>query len=111
MKIEFKPIGVIHSPFSELTGMPIQPAGAAGVKGTVEIYEEYHAGLQDLDGFSHIILLYFFHRSRDYKLTVVPYLDSELVGASAIIDLAVGCGQHEAIVSCQSQCLRRHPRQ
>lgn len=83
MKIEFEPIGVIHSPFSELTGMPIQPAGAAGVKGTVEIYEEYHAGLKDLDGFSHIILLYFFHRSRDYELTVVPYLDTEPRGLFA----------------------------
>ena len=56
--------------------MPIQPAGAAGVKGTAEVFEEYRAGLKDLDGFSHIILLYRFHRSRGFDLRVVPFMDS-----------------------------------
>jgi len=37
MKIEYHPIGIIHSPFTELSGMPIQPAGAAGVEGTIVI--------------------------------------------------------------------------
>ena len=76
MKIEFTPIGIIHSPFKELEGMPIQPAGAAGVKGTVEVFEDFSLGLKDLDGFSHIILLYHFHCSRGYDLRVVPFLDS-----------------------------------
>lgn len=76
MDILFKPIGVIHSPFHRLEGMPIQPAGASGVKGTVEVYEEFSEGLKDLDGFSHVVLLYFFHRSEGYKLRVVPYMDS-----------------------------------
>jgi tRNA-Thr(GGU) m(6)t(6)A37 methyltransferase TsaA len=74
---ELKPIGVIHSPFKDLAKMPIQPAGAAGVWGTVEVFAEYRAGLKDLDGFSHIILLYLFHRSQGFKLEVIPYMDTQ----------------------------------
>ncbi len=49
------PIGVIHTPFTNLEGMPIQPTGATGVKITVEVFEKYCPGLKDLEGFSHII--------------------------------------------------------
>jgi tRNA-Thr(GGU) m(6)t(6)A37 methyltransferase TsaA len=83
MKIEFEPIGIIHSPFMELEGMPIQPAGAAGVKGSVEMFKDFHPGLKDLDGFSHIILLYHFHRSHGYELHVVPFMDSKPRGLFA----------------------------
>jgi tRNA-Thr(GGU) m(6)t(6)A37 methyltransferase TsaA len=83
MKIEFLPIGIIHTPFMELEGMPIQPPGAAGVKGTVEIFENFRSGLKDLDGFSHIILLYHFHRSHGFGLHVVPFMDSEERGLFA----------------------------
>lgn len=70
------PIGTIRSPFTKVEGMPIQPVGAAGVKGTVEIFAEYVDGLADIGGFSHIILLYQFHKSRGYDLRVVPFLDT-----------------------------------
>jgi tRNA-Thr(GGU) m(6)t(6)A37 methyltransferase TsaA len=83
MKIEFQPIGVIHTPFSKSEGMPIQPAGAAGATGTVEVLQKYQAGLKDLDGFSHIVLLYYFHRSWGFSLHVVPYLDSVTRGLFA----------------------------
>lgn len=83
MKIEFTPIGIIHSPFMELEGMPIQPTGAAGVKGSVEVFKEFHPGLKDLDGFSHVILLYHFHRSRGFNLHVVPFMDSRPRGLFA----------------------------
>jgi tRNA-Thr(GGU) m(6)t(6)A37 methyltransferase TsaA len=83
MKIEFEPIGIIHSPFTEPEGMPIQPAGAAGVKGTVEVFEDFYPGLKDLDGFSHIILLYHFHRSHGFNLQVVPFMDSKHRGLFA----------------------------
>ncbi|MBW2604596.1 MAG: tRNA (N6-threonylcarbamoyladenosine(37)-N6)-methyltransferase TrmO [Deltaproteobacteria bacterium] len=83
MKIEFVPIGIIHSPFTEKEGMPIQPAGAAGVKGTVEVFADFHPGLKDLDGFSHIVLLYHFHRSRGFNLSVVPFMDSQPRGLFA----------------------------
>ena len=77
MKIEYTQIGVINSPFKELPNMPIQPAKAAGVQGSVEVFEEFRPGLQDLGGFSHIILLYCFHRSKGYKLQVVPFMDTQ----------------------------------
>ena len=82
-KIELRPIGVIHSPFTELEGMPIQPPAAGGAKGTVEVFEEYRAGLEDLAGFSHIVLLYHFHRSRGFELGVIPFLDSRRRGLFA----------------------------
>ena len=76
MKIEYQPIGVIHSPFQTTEGMPIQPSGAAGIEGTVELFHQFRQGLKDLDGFSHIILIYHFHRSTGYSLLVTPFLDS-----------------------------------
>ncbi|AKJ65195.1 tRNA (N6-threonylcarbamoyladenosine(37)-N6)-methyltransferase TrmO [Kiritimatiella glycovorans] len=78
-----EPIGLIHTPFTDLTGMPIQPAGAAGVSGTVEVFDEYQPGLKNLDGFSHIVLLYLFHRSQGFKLQVVPFMDTEARGLFA----------------------------
>lgn len=81
--LELRPIGVIHTPFGDTQGMPIQPSGAAGVEGTVEVYDEYLEGLEDLDGFSHIILLYHFHRSNGFKLRVVPFMDDQQHGLFA----------------------------
>ena len=63
--------------------MPIQPAGAVGVKGTIEVFEEYQVGLKDLDGFSHIILLYHLHYSNEFRLSVVPFMDVEPRGLFA----------------------------
>jgi len=77
---EYKPIGIVHTPFAEREGMPIQPAGAKGVQGTIELFEEYHDGLKDLDGFSHLILIYHFHQSSGFKMQVTPFMDSTLRG-------------------------------
>lgn len=68
-------IGTIHSPYTDVTDMPIQPVGARGVRGTVEIKSELVGGLADLGGFSHIILIYALHRSTGYSLTITPALD------------------------------------
>jgi len=76
MNIEYRPIGIIHTPFPDPVGMPIQPTGGEGIRGTVEVFPEYRDGLVDLDGFSHIILLFHMHRSGDFRLRVVPFLDS-----------------------------------
>ena len=81
--MEVRPIGFIRSPFTQLEDMPIQPPGAAGIKGSVELLPEFTEGLQDLDGFSHIVLLYLFDRSSGYKLTVVPFLDDKPHGLFA----------------------------
>lgn len=65
-KIEFHSIGTINTPFNELQNMPIQPTGAKGVKGTIKLDSSYEDGLNDLEGFSHIILLYNFHLSKGF---------------------------------------------
>ena len=77
MKIEYSPIGIIRTPHTKREGMPIQPTGAKGISGTVEVFEQFQTGLKDLDGFSHIILLYYFHRSNGYKLEIIPFLDDK----------------------------------
>lgn len=82
-KIIYKPIGLIHSPFKDIKGMPIQPTGARGIKGTIEINSEYIEGLQDLDGFSHIFLIYHFHLSKGYSLMVKPFMDDTIKGLFA----------------------------
>jgi len=74
--ITFTPIGTIHSPFSDPRDMPIQPVGARGIRGTIELDPAYATGLKDLTGFSRIILLYHLHRSEGYTLEVVPFLDT-----------------------------------
>jgi tRNA-Thr(GGU) m(6)t(6)A37 methyltransferase TsaA len=83
MELTCRPIGVIHTPYREPRGTPIQPTGALGVEGTVEVFPEYAQGLKDLDGFSHVILLYHFHLSGGCSLTVRPYMDKEVRGVFA----------------------------
>ncbi len=81
--VQYKPIGIINSPFKEPKGMPIQPVRAKGVSGTVELQPEYEEGLKDIEGFSHIILIYHFHLSEGYSLKVKPFLDDTLRGLFA----------------------------
>jgi tRNA-Thr(GGU) m(6)t(6)A37 methyltransferase TsaA len=76
MTIRVTSIGIIQTPFKDIDGMPIQPSGAKDVKGEVVLAPQYEEGLRDLDGFSHIILLYRFHLSKGYRLTVKPFLDT-----------------------------------
>jgi len=83
-RITYKPIGVIHSPFKKPRGTPIQSSSAKGVNGTVEIFPEYMEGLQDVDGFSHIILIYHFHLSKKSSLKAKPFMDDKIHGIFAI---------------------------
>jgi len=84
MKInEFSPIGLIHSPYKKPEGVPIQPVYSGEITAEIEIYPEFQQGLQDLDGFSHIILLYFFHKSKEYRLLCRPFLDNKERGLFA----------------------------
>jgi tRNA-Thr(GGU) m(6)t(6)A37 methyltransferase TsaA len=83
MMIEYRPIGVIHTPFKSLEGMPIQPAGGSSVRGKVDVFPEYAEGLRDLDGFSHVMLLYHFHHAAEPKLVVTPFMDSKPRGVFA----------------------------
>ena len=77
MTIEFHAIGIIHSPFTHVDQMPIQPTAGSSAAGFVEIFPEYREGLKDVDGFSHLFLLYHLHKVAQVKLTVIPFLDSE----------------------------------
>ena len=81
--ISLQPIGVIHSPFKEPTGVPIQPRRDAGTEATVEVFPEFTKGLTDLEGFSHVILVYYFHLCRGFDLMVTPYLDTRPHGVFA----------------------------
>lgn len=75
--IIINPIGVIHTPFKEVKNMPIQPLAADGIKGHIELLPDFVPGLKDLEGFSHITLLYRFHRIVGYELEVIPFMDTE----------------------------------
>ena len=76
-------IGTIHSPFKEPDNMPIQSVGAQKAQGKVTVDEEYMEGLRDLDGFSHIYLIYHFHRALRSQLRVIPYMDDQERGVFA----------------------------
>ncbi len=73
----YQPIGLLRSPHKDIAGMPIQPVGACGICGHIEVDPEYAAGLLDLEGFSHVIVLYHLHRIEGYELLVRPFLDTE----------------------------------
>ena len=75
MTITYLPIGIIHSPFDNLKGMPIQPTSESSAEGSLEIYPEFAEGLKDLEGFSHIYLIYHLHKVPQSKLKVTPFLD------------------------------------
>ena len=83
MKVSYTPIGIIHSPFKELSGMPIQPTSESSTHGYIEIYPEFTEGLKDLEGFSHIYLIYHLHKASQAKLTVTPFLDTATHGVFA----------------------------
>jgi tRNA-Thr(GGU) m(6)t(6)A37 methyltransferase TsaA len=83
MSVTFNPIGIIHSPFHALEDMPIQPTSEASKPGMVEIYPEYIEGIKDLDGFSHVYLIYHLHQTTSIRLTVTPFLDTQPRGLFA----------------------------
>jgi len=82
-RIQMETIGIIHSPFTELRGMPVQSLGVQSAEGNVVINEAYAEGLADLGGFSHIYLVYHFHKATRTEVRVVPYMDTEKRGVFA----------------------------
>lgn len=82
-QISIQPIGIIHTPFNTIKDMPIQPLAAEGVKGFIELFPEYAEGLTDLEEFSHITLLYHFHKINNYDLLVKPFMDTKKHGIFA----------------------------
>ena len=80
----YQAIGIIHSPFTKPKGTPIQPKAAEGVDGLVDVFPEFADGLQDIDGFSHLILLYHFHLAKPGPLRAKPYMDQKKRGIFAM---------------------------
>ena len=80
MQITYEPVGIVHTPFKSKEGMPIQTRGGKGIKGQIIVKEELASGLTDLDGFSHIILIYHFHKSVGFDLQTIPFLDNNKRG-------------------------------
>jgi len=74
-RFEVKPIGYIRSDHKDVSATPIQPVYAQGCCGKAEILPEYEEGLRDLEGFSHIYIIYYFHKAGPVSLTVTPFLD------------------------------------
>jgi len=84
VSILFEPIGIIHTSFKEAVGVPIQGALNPNTTGEVEIFKEFQKGLKDIEGFSHLILLYYFHLVENYSLLARPFLDDIPRGVFAI---------------------------
>jgi tRNA-Thr(GGU) m(6)t(6)A37 methyltransferase TsaA len=84
MTVKFKTIGVIHTPYSDPEGIPIQGALRTEIEGRAEIFPEYEEGLRDVEGFSHLIFLYHFHRVKEYALVSRPFLDDTPRGVFSI---------------------------
>jgi tRNA-Thr(GGU) m(6)t(6)A37 methyltransferase TsaA len=82
MKVELEPIGIIRSPYKTKEEIPIQ-ASRSEEEGEIELFEEYEDGLKDIEGFSHIIIVYIFHKSEGFSLHVKPFLDPSLRGLFA----------------------------
>lgn len=80
MEITLNPIGVIRTPSISREKIPHHPEGSEGIRGTVELNDDMEDGLLDLIGFSHIILIYFFHRSEGYDMQVTPFPDNSIHG-------------------------------
>jgi len=83
-KITMNPIGVIHSSYKQIKDMPIQGKFKPGVKAWIELKQEYSAGLKDLDGFSHAIIIYYFHKSEKTEIESKPFLEDNKHGIFAI---------------------------
>ncbi len=83
MQITYTPIGTIHSPFTDLKDMPIQPTSENSAPGTVHLHPQFASAIRDLEGFSHVILIYHFHQASRVNLTVTPFMDSEPRGIFA----------------------------
>jgi tRNA-Thr(GGU) m(6)t(6)A37 methyltransferase TsaA len=81
--VTFAPIGVVRTPFATHEGMPIQTVAAQGVRGRIELDPAYVPALADLDGFSHLHLITYLHRTGAASLRVTPYLDTTERGVFA----------------------------
>lgn len=83
-KIVFDPIGIIITPYKHQRNIPIQARFGDDIEGTCVLLSKYEEGLRDLDGFSHAILIYHFHKAKETKLIGKPFLEDTAHGIFAI---------------------------
>ena len=87
MDYSFKPIGLVHSPFQKSEDIPrektLDPEGFKSVRGTLEIFPEFAAGLEEIDGFTYLYVLFVFHQARERKLISHPPHDGQPRGVFA----------------------------
>jgi tRNA-Thr(GGU) m(6)t(6)A37 methyltransferase TsaA len=81
--ISYTPIGVVRSPYAQLAGMPIQTVAAPGVAATIDLDPRYAAGLRDIEGFSHLLVISHLHLMQGYALEVTPFMDTQTHGVFA----------------------------
>ena len=84
MEFRLKAIGTLSTPYKSKDGVPIQGVFDPESKGKAEIFKEFESGLKDIEGFSHLILIYVFDRSEGYDLVCHPYMEDKLHGVFAI---------------------------
>jgi tRNA-Thr(GGU) m(6)t(6)A37 methyltransferase TsaA len=86
-KFHFEPIGIFHTPFKNREDIPrkkyYDPQGFEDVLGEVEVFREFEPGLDDIDGFSHLILVFVFHKSQEKNLHAHPPFDGKRRGVFA----------------------------
>ncbi|HOQ05349.1 MAG TPA: tRNA (N6-threonylcarbamoyladenosine(37)-N6)-methyltransferase TrmO [Anaerohalosphaeraceae bacterium] len=95
--MHLKAIGIIHTPFCQADGTPIQSAAARQARGRLEIFPEYAEGLSDLEGFERIWLLYWFDRAAAPQMKVVPFLDT---GPRGLFATRAPCRPNPIGMSC-----------
>ncbi|MBN2830891.1 MAG: tRNA (N6-threonylcarbamoyladenosine(37)-N6)-methyltransferase TrmO [Candidatus Omnitrophica bacterium] len=83
-EIRVQPIGIINTPYKEPKGMPIQGKFEKGIKGVIRLFPQYKKGLKDIQGFSHLVLIYYFNRSKEEQLIAKPFLEDKSHGIFAI---------------------------
>ena len=84
MELKLEPIGIIHSPYQKKEDIPIQGVFKPEGVGSIEVFDQYAEGLTDVEGFSHLLLIYSFHKSKGFSLLAKPFLEDKLHGIFAI---------------------------
>ena len=90
MEITLNPIGIIHTPFDSKETCPIQGVYSKDTCGTIEVFSKHAPGLKDIEGFSHLYLLYYFDRAGDIEYVRPTLLDDEPHGIYAFLGTPVG---------------------
>ena len=84
LEIVYRPIGLVHSLYRKKTGVPIQGSLSEKSQGTAEVFAQFEAGLQDIEGFSHLILIYHMHKVDGVDLVCRHFLQDEDPGIFAV---------------------------